>query len=443
MKRRLLPCLLLLSLGCFTPSARACETLPMTTGTLSLYPPTPLPPRAGWLIDDVKRLFADNVGPELARRAAPGTPPLHLDFPPADHQGGLFNAYADAGSGCLTLPVASLLFLRDLMMATAWHQTISPGSTAVRDYLLMMRVRWPVGPDAARYQPLAALAVPDNAADNPRVKRLYGDLATSALLFVLAHEGAHVLLRHPGNQAVSPAASRSNEIEADRLALDVMKSLGYPPAGPGVMFHHLAMLQLDAAQAASATHPTSPERMRAIGIRLRADADAYSDHAPDPAGQRRLVTAIAGEFDTIAGILDDRDLRGTLTGIGRAMTLERLIPGRPAASACAHAYCGRHVGDWTLGKGLLKVELSLAGPADAVTGQLRAWLPENPQAAMTGDLGGRVRDGRLHAKLRLGSGESNAVFTRQPDGTLTGSHGDDGAEAGAGSFRLRSQPQPD
>lgn len=442
MKHRMLPCLLL-SVGCLIASASACETLPMKPGTLSLYSPAPLPPRAGWLIEDVKRLFADNVGPELARRAAPGTPPLHLDFPPADHQGGLFNAYADAGSGCLMLPVASLLFLRDLMMATAWLETTSPGSPAVRDYLLMMRMRWPIRLDAARYQPLAALAVPDNAADDPRVKRLYGELSTSALLFLLAHEGAHVLLRHPDNQAVAPAASRGNEIEADRLALEVMKSLGHPPVGSALMFHHLALLQLEAAGAASATHPTSPERMRAIGDRLRADADAYSDHAPDPAGQRRRIAAIAGEFDTIAGILGDRDLRDTLTGIGRTMTLERLNPGRSAAPGCAHAYCGRHLGDWTLGKGLLKVEMRLAGPADAVTGQLRAWLPEDPQAAMTGDLGGRIRDGRLHVKLRLGSGESNAVFTRQPDGTLTGTHGNDGAEAGAGSFRLRSQPQPD
>ena len=73
MNRLLLPALLLFCIACSTPHASACERLPMTAGTLSLYPANSLPERATWLVEDVQRLFKDNVAPELARRAAPGS----------------------------------------------------------------------------------------------------------------------------------------------------------------------------------------------------------------------------------------------------------------------------------------------------------------------------------------------------------------------------------
>ena len=240
-----------------------------------------------------------------------------------------FSAY----EGRVYMPVAGLKFIEDLTMAYAWRFRSERTLEPFDEYLAMLR--WkpePEWPDGAHLDPLEAFGVPDRIWEtDPDVGDLGTSLRNEAWAFLLAHELAHVLYAHPGNQAPA-AVSQANESEADAFALNLLMQTGDIPMGAILYFQATAAFYSSRADLPSdrayarwqrevATHPVNSQRLLAMARKLqllarqegdatRADAlhfigaglEQFARDLDDPAMQQLIVRrAVSG---------DPRDLQG-------------------------------------------------------------------------------------------------------------------------------------
>jgi hypothetical protein len=153
-----------------------------------------------------------------------------------------------AGRGTVIASAASLRFLEDVAMAYTWLDRKGYSTQTVGDYLLMLR-HW----EAAEVppKPWDALCIPDDAFEDADVAGPARRAFDTAAVFVLLHEYGHVLYRHPGNRAVPPDVSRSNEEAADRFAFDQFVRVGDMPIGVPILFFTMAHLMENRAHYSS------------------------------------------------------------------------------------------------------------------------------------------------------------------------------------------------
>jgi predicted Zn-dependent protease len=135
-------------------------------------------------------------------------------------------------------------------------------------------------------------------------------LRNHAWAFLMAHELAHVLHRHPGNR-VAPVVSQANEREADAFAMEMMERTGTIPIGAILYFQATAAVYMSRAdlptdtayarwQREGATHPVNSQRLAAIARRLELWARRTQD-----ADRREALLSIGHRLDAIAAILDE------------------------------------------------------------------------------------------------------------------------------------------
>ena len=227
--------------------------------------------------------------------------------------------YARPGEGTVHVPVASVRFLADLAILTAWFERRGCAPEYLHTYLwALLREGRPLP------APLEAFGVArETALADPFVDDVASKALSTALLFVLAHEVGHLLLGHrPGLEG---AESQAQEMAADAFALDRFAALGAPPAGVVLWFMAARWIDPTAEAAAGVTHPVSPERLRAVAARLAADPEAFAFSQPEPEAARDAVLTYAREFDRIAGLMDgDAMLTLLPAGLGRDFPLAAL-----------------------------------------------------------------------------------------------------------------------
>lgn len=231
--------------------------------------------------------------------------------------------YARPDEGTVHVPVASVRFLADLAILTAWFERRGCAPQYLHTYLwALLREGRPLP------SPLEAFAVArETALADPFVDDVAAKALSTGLLFVLAHEVGHVMLGHrPG---LAGARSQAQEIAADAFALDRFAALGAPPAGAVLWFMAARWIDPTAEHAAGATHPVSPERLRAVADRLAADPDAFAFSQPDPEAARAAALTYAAEFRRIADLMAD-DAMLTLLPAG----LDRDFPLAALRTAC-------------------------------------------------------------------------------------------------------------
>lgn len=186
-----------------------------------------------------------------------------------------------AYEGKVYMPIAGLKFIEDLTMAYAWRyrrgQTLEP----LDEYLAMLRwkpeEKWPAG---VFLNPLEAFGLPVGAWERDKeLAELGTSLRNEAWAFVLAHELAHVVYRHPGNNAPS-GISQANEAQADAFAMELMERSDTTPMGAFLYFQATVAFYASRAdfesdaeyalwQREKASHPVNSQRLLAMSRQLQ------------------------------------------------------------------------------------------------------------------------------------------------------------------------------
>ena len=268
--------------------------------------------------------------------------------------GNPLNFYAQ--NGTVVVPALSLKFFDDLSIAFAWLWKNGYSPETALEYIGLLKYgneadygRWP--------RPLTALRIPDDALNDPDVDSLSQKMFKSAIVFILLHEMGHVLYRHPGyGPGVARADARANEAEADTFALEVMRRLPAQPTGMVFYFQSLVYFGANRGDYASdtdfnaalddATHPVTPDRLRAIARILQDRADDFAAEYPTREQGVTAATYLAGQIDGIADIVADPDLQRLIAQTSRRATLAALAPRRPGETLAAGAPA-THAGEFS------------------------------------------------------------------------------------------------
>jgi hypothetical protein len=293
---------------------------------------------------NLKNVFLPKLTLEERRRLQG----LDVQFPLRGPERGPFEYSATAPARAV-LPVMAIQFLADLSVAYAWLQGQGYTIETVTDYVAMLKYQ-PPSRFGGRYpDPRAALQIPPNATDDPRVEQLSGRILNESLSFVLLHELGHIVFQHPGyGPGVARERARENEDQADRFALEVLRRAGQPIEGLLYWFvaaaHFVpnrADFDSDAAYEVHLrgdTHPLTSERVRRLSEYLRAHAADYGRLQANPARAAENIRGVADAIDQkVLPVLADPDQQRFMALRGQRVSLETLAPRRPGEAMAAPA----------------------------------------------------------------------------------------------------------
>ena len=412
----------------------------------SLYDDAELEHWAGRYRPGIMSNLEQVIRPALTRAELRGLDRLRIDIPLRAASGHPLDFYA-LGSGAVVLPAMSLKFLDDISVAFAWLNRNGYSVETVQEYVGMLKYgreadfgRWP--------PPLRALRIPDDALSDPAVDGLAQKIFKSAVVFVLLHEMGHVLHGHPGyGPGVRRVDARANETEADAFALEVMRRLPAQPTGMFLVFQLMAYAgpnrgdfdsDADWRRAAEeATHPVTPDRMRAIAALLRRHADAFALEYENRATGRQNVLFTADQIDQVADILSDPDLQRLVATTSRRATLAGLAPrrhgellgteGGPAGAAAD--FSGAYGGSVEIGGETFDAQIVLVRNGDRVSGMFSI-------GAGIGQIDGRIEGGTLYYSWRAGPDTGRGTMKADGPG-LSGRWGRGRSAEDGGAWRMR------
>lgn len=284
--------------------------------------------------EDIGYNYRQVVLPRLspAERALLGGAELRFPLRSADSAlFGYHSAYTHNGKE-IVMPVESLRFFSDLCSATAWLAAHDYSLASVYDYLNMLKYGDPQQLGLQRWPPpLQALQVPESGLDDPGVESRRSACFSTGVVFVLAHEIAHLLLEHRGYGGISRARAQANESDADRFAVEIMSRLGDLPLGALYFFTYAAYHephrgdfaddQAWQAHVAGGTHPLSAQRIDAMADHLERHANRFTAGPAD-------TLWLAQQFRLIAATLLDPGIQQLLRLQGRSVRPYMLAPRR-------------------------------------------------------------------------------------------------------------------
>jgi len=287
---------------------------------------------------------------------------VSLELPlraPGDEAGNPISYYAVQHH--IVIPIQSIKFFDDLTQAWGYAWSNNLNQDHILNYLSVLKYHTP--PANGFSPPLVALGIPADAwKSDPKMDDVAQKALKSAILFIMAHELAHILYRHPGyGPGVTAKEAQDNEAQADRFANEIMRRIGVAPSGMVQMFltfTYLGPTRGDYASdtawqkflTRSATHPVTTARLQALATDFRRSPDDFSASEPDKKNARQRVLYLADQIDGIAAILKQPDLQRFLSAKGRGLDPAMLSfhPGdRKLNSAPAQSFAGTYRGSFT------------------------------------------------------------------------------------------------
>jgi hypothetical protein len=362
-----------------------------------------------------------------------------------------FDFYSNAMTrpATITMPILSILFLNDLMIAYAWLRVNGYDIETVTNYVDMLRFKSASEFPNGYPPPLKALHIPDNALDDARVNEMSLSLFNDARAFVLGHEMGHIYAHDPGNLAVSPQESQKREQGADAFAMKIMKRDHRPPVGMVVYFTALA--QWDPSQAD--THPLSPQRLLATADDLNGSASEFGAGNPENVERVQLIAqelrilAIGDPEHGKPGGLADPEVQASEQIVGMSATVDSLYPRRPGellpskkanlSSGPAQLFDGRYHGTYTrLVSGeteSLPMVVALERNGTRIHGRFNFGLGD-------GAINGILIGSNLELDWSWGGTVGKGVLRASPDGNgFSGTWGYAEARSGGGSWEAKQR----
>jgi hypothetical protein len=288
-------------------------------------------------------MMLPQLGPQEVQRLRA----LKWEFP-TDPSAVLFEFHARE-DGTIVMPVASMLFLKDLATAEAWLTVNGYSAQTLFDYVTVIRMdrlgQWPT----RERLPLASLGVPPDANDDPRVRERRNETLSKTVFFIVGHELGHLVhglsaqaaCARPGGgprpAGCSLAALQRSETAADEFAVELFRRMGLVPNASAFFFaiasrlHRLSFefaSELDwQAYARESTHPLDSARIAHVADRLAANRAAYVSAANVPGAAQRIDNLI-NDLRELARLTSDRDLGGLQVSWGKTLEPQDLKPRR-------------------------------------------------------------------------------------------------------------------
>lgn len=376
---------------------------------------------------------------------------VHLDLPlraPGEQAGDPLVFYAARGQ--IVMPIQSVKFFDDLALAWAWFWARGESMEKVFDYIAMLKYRKPSELGLRQFPPpLKALNVPADAwKKDKRVDDVSQKILKSGIVWIMAHEAAHLYYHHPGyGPGVVRKQAQQNETDADRFANEIMRRISVAPMGMANYFLFMTYwspnrADFDSLQAwrefqqQQATHPFTSERIKQLAKDLAASPADFSATEMDIPASIKRVQQVAGWLDQIANILEDPDIQRSIAIKARATDLQSLggrkvvLKRRAETLDFDGSYRGRY-GHRTESSGMeqLNVQFVLQRSANKVTGRYSFGL---------GDaiLNGIIQKGVLYYEWQWGDSFGRGVMRSDGLGNINGHWGYEDAETGGGEIRL-------
>lgn len=373
---------------------------------------------------------------------------VRLELPlraPGEAAGDPMTYYAKGHS--VVIPIQSVKFLDDLSLAWgyAWAKGVSLEN--VTDYIAMLKYQKP--PVGGFPPPLKALGIPgDIWKQDAKIDDVSQKILKSAVVWIMAHEVAHLLYKHPGyGPTVSAQQAQANEAEADRFANEIMRRIGVAPGGMATFFVAMAHWSANRGDFASdamwqeflsteSTHPFTASRMKALAADLRTNPADFSVEASDTQTGIKNVLFIASQIDQVANILEDLQVQRSIAAKAKATSLASLSYQPKPSKAANGSFSGEYYGifEHFLPSGLsenLDLTLSLSKQGSRVTGYFDFGLGP-------GTVEGFVQNDKLRFEWVWGDTFGQGQLTTRGD-KLNGTLGYEGADANAGNWRLQRQ----
>ena len=359
-------------------------------------------------------MYQQMIAPKLSAEEALAVGEVQFRFPaslPGQEPFGFSST-----RGAVTLSIASLKFLNDLMLAYCWLGRHKYLLSTIDDYLLMLRF-WHA--DCPPPDPLGAMGIPGDAIDEAGTGELHVDWIKRAYFFILLHELGHLRWGDTGAEAASPAQSQRQESRADAFALDVMGRLGLVQAGITQFFEWASAFMPNPAdyadddsywKAVSArNHPLTTDRLVQAANDIEANAGLYAkDQSPETLA---AFGALAQYLRKLASLKRDPDMLRIAFRRGAMLRSEDLAPRRPGELIAMPAgppgpapFHGKLAGT-TSGAGMSdNIEVVLRNQAGAVTGSYANWCE-------IGRLAGTARDNQLDFRWELAGFQGRGVLS--------------------------------
>ncbi|MGD9010359.1 MAG: M48 family metalloprotease [Desulfobacteraceae bacterium] len=357
-----------------------------------------------------------------------------LQFPLiAPGQTSPINFYATERPRSIVMPVLSIKLFDDIAIASAWLLFNGYSQETIYNYLSMIKYKDPKSLPGKRFPPpLEALQIPDNALNDKRVDSLSQKILKSAIVFILAHELGHLRHHHPGYD-IPMHQARNNELQADNFAVEMMRRIGVAPMGITQFFMAALYLsshrgdystdaQWEAYLRTHSTHPLSPQRMRGLSLKLKTHATDFARTEPDIRKAVTQINYMAGQLDTIADVLTDRDIQKSIAHIGRTMELAYLKPRpeggvgpqlkehRQEGARSGQAFSGLYEGAFSSGVSAgVKITVRFERNNQSVFGEYTYGLG-------AGKIQGIVENSHLYYQWREGASYGQGLFEASPDG---------------------------
>ncbi len=233
-----------------------------------------------------------------------------------------------AENDTIVLPVLSLKFLNDILLANAWLYAHGYDPRTIDDYVSMLKYRKAADFSLGRYpRPLDVLEIPQSPeggiilGSDPKVEYAFFAIANVASGFIMAHELGHVVLGHTRKSAGTFKERLREEQDADAFALRALSRIGSEVSVMMMFFTLTSSWSPMVADFPSreeyerflreANHPVNGERIRALARRAMLENDAQTQRI----GQKMML---------LGDLIDNESYQRALAARGRSASLSSL-----------------------------------------------------------------------------------------------------------------------
>lgn len=360
----------------------------------------------------------------------------------------------------INLPILSIRFFDEITQA--WGYLLSNGYNMqlVADYLAMIRYRNPSDFPGGRFPPpLEALGIPEDAwKHDKKMDDISQKALKSAIVWILAHETAHIYYQHPGyGPGVSRQDAQKNEAQADQFANMIMRRIGVAPVGMVEYFMTMAYMEPGRGDFINdkawqqylkkeATHPLTSQRLTAMARELQQSPQDFTSEEVDQKTAVKRIKYISEQITNIGSILDDQNLHKLVVVIGLSTDLQslrtrkRVIPSAQQSGICVKTadtemfnglYTGIYIHYLKNGeKEWLNGNIQLKRNRNRITGRFNFGAGE-------GSLQGHLIQGkRLLYDWQWGNSNGRGTLIVNESGGLTGNWGYEQSDKDGGQWQV-------
>jgi hypothetical protein len=404
-----------------------------------LYPREKLEADTARSGEQIRAEYRETVFPQLNDTERNALSTIKIDIPISGPNGDPFEFYTDGST--IYLPALSLRFYADLCVANAWLNAHGFDGTTVRDYVGMLFREAKLSPRAPLLPVFRTLGVPDNAREEAAVKNRADREFGNTIVFLLAHELGHVLKKHQTSLR-DPVQKRTQEIEADQFAIEIMRRIGQVPIGLEFWFdveriRHVAPIKFptDAEwqkYLASLDHPVTTERLEALAVAIEKAPNSFARNQTNQALWTRRSKILAQYFRLAAPFASNPIARTAEYSRVRELHLADLKPRKaaftiPGTREQEPEFNGLFVVRRTAANGGQDiVDLLLLRSGDEVMGGYS-------NGKVDGFIQGTIVDGALHFTWREGNSNGHGIAQSQGE-ALRGTWGTGESKQGGGEW---------